>query len=374
MWVVLGATLSFSSLVHAEDAETEPSEEEATLEPTDSTDEVADARWSQPFTLKSCERPASALPGGMEATLATVVTITTPDGVGAGYIASPDGFVFTAAHVVADSQEVKVATYGGPAFPAEIVRLDSAHDVALLHIPGDGHPCLVPPPAPASLGSEIYAIGAPGGEELSHSVSKGIVSGYREWEEHKFIQTDVSLNAGNSGGPLLDTGGFVLGVVSWKVAGLGVEGLSFGIPHSAAVDFLGIHWGEESSDPADGGDLIEMVAVNEIDLPDGYQPIIQRPPDAKPLLPPAKPQRRSMMAPMVTLAAGGVLIAGTWGWSEVDVYTTPTEWTILQGGNALGYGAVAVGGIWTLSNLAWNRSISIQASPIPGGLSVGGSF
>lgn len=367
---------SFPGVSQAEQAAEAPEEdapsETAVAAETDATG--SESRWDNSFSLMRCERAPQALPAGMDGALSTVVTITTPDGVGAGYIASPDGFVFTAAHVVGDGVGVEVATYGGPSFPAKLVRVDPTHDVAMLHVPGSGHPCLVPPSDLAPLGSEVYAIGAPGGSELSHSVTKGIISGRREWESHRFIQTDVALNAGNSGGPLLDVQGQVLGIVSWKVAGLGVEGLSFGIPHEAVVDFLGLSWGDTSSDPDNPGALIEMMAVDQKNLPEAYLPVITRPEGAKPLLPPTKPQKRSMLPPMVTLAAGGALVAGSWAWSSVDPYTKPVEWEVLRGTNAAGFGAMAIGGIWTLSNLAWNRSIHVSASPVPGGLSIGGSF
>jgi hypothetical protein len=266
-----------------------------------------------------------------------------------------------------------VATYGGPTFPARLVRSDPEHDVALLYVPGEGYPCLVPPAEPAPLGSELYAIGAPGGEKLSHSVTKGIISGRREWESHRFLQTDVALNPGNSGGPLLDTSGRVLGLVSWKVAGAGVEGLSFGIPHEAVVDFLGLAWGDTSGNPDDPGALIALMEVDPAALPPEYLPVIQRPEGAPRLLPPAKPTRRSMAAPLTTLAVGGVLTAGSWLWVQVDPFTTPVEWRMMQGANTAGYGALAVGGIWFLANVGWNHSIQVGLTPRPNGVALGGS-
>ncbi len=331
----------------------------------------AQPRWDQPFTLRQCERVPTALPAGLEETFSTVVTISSPDGVGAGYLASPDGFVFTAAHVVGVGAGVEVSTFGGPRFPAKLVRVDPVHDVALLHVPGNGHPCLVGPPSAPGVGAELYAIGAPLGSDLSHSVTRGIVSGRREWDSHRFIQTDVALNPGNSGGPLMDAQGHVLGIVSWKVAGHGLEGLSFGIPHEAVVDFLGLAWGDTSSDPSDPGSLLEG---EPLALPDAFLPVIQRPDGAEPLRLPAKATKASMAGPLFTLAAGGALTAGSALWVDRDPFTTPLEWNVALAGNAVGLGALVGGSVWTVSNLIWNHSLHAGVAPMPNGLALGGAF
>jgi serine protease Do len=86
----------------------------------------------------------------------------------------------------------------------------------------------------------VYAVGAPAGEEFAFSVSKGIVSGIRDLNGFSYVQTDASLNPGNSGGPLLDTQGNIVGIVSWKIVASGFEGLSFGVPPSAITRRLAI--------------------------------------------------------------------------------------------------------------------------------------
>src|SRR5204863_6990847 len=81
--------------------------------------------------------------------------------------------------------------------------------------------------------------------------SRGVVSGVRNFAGAEFIQTDASINHGNSGGPLLDVQGRVAAIVDWKVEGGGTEGLGFGIPVSVVATRLGIRWDTASEkDPA----------------------------------------------------------------------------------------------------------------------------
>jgi S1-C subfamily serine protease len=90
------------------------------------------------------------------------------------------------------------------------------------------------------VGIEVFAIGSPLGSGLEFSVSKGIVSGARRVDDMRFLQTDASVNPGNSGGPLLDLAGEVVAIISWKIAAQGLEGLGFGVPVDAVVERLKI--------------------------------------------------------------------------------------------------------------------------------------
>jgi serine protease Do len=93
---------------------------------------------------------------------------------------------------------------------------------------------------PPAIGSRLYAIGTPWGEELAFSVTQGVVSGLRDIDGPSYLQTDASLNKGNSGGPLLSEEGKVVAVVTRKIVGLGAEGLAFGVPITTAVRSLNI--------------------------------------------------------------------------------------------------------------------------------------
>ena len=192
-------------------------------------------------------RPAQprSLPDDMEKVLQGVVVIRAGEVTGSGVVVSSDGYILTAAHVVSGTKEVAVRFKSGLQLNASVVRIDPEQDIALIRIPGTGHQAVeLNLDAPDKVGSELYAVGAPLGEELAFTVTKGVISGYREREGDKarFIQTDASLNPGNSGGPLLDKSGKVVGIVSYKIVLPGFEGLAFGVPVDVIARRLGIVW------------------------------------------------------------------------------------------------------------------------------------
>jgi S1-C subfamily serine protease len=94
--------------------------------------------------------------------------------------------------------------------------------------------------ASQQTGTEVYAIGTPKTAVLSQTLTKGIISSKREFEGRSFIQTDVGINQGNSGGPLIDTGGTVIGIVAAKLIGIGTESIAFAIPIGDAFSALHI--------------------------------------------------------------------------------------------------------------------------------------
>lgn len=189
------------------------------------------------------------LPEDFPALFGAVVTIKPGVGFGSGFIIGPDGHVLTAAHVVSGLKTVPVRLHGGLSLDAEVLRVDETTDVALLKLPGTSHKPLELGSESPAIGTDVYAIGNPALEELGASVTKGIVSGEREIAGRKFIQTDVSANPGNSGGPLLDKNGRVLGIISWKVAAPGYEGLSFAVPIQEALTRLNVTCAKPTETP-----------------------------------------------------------------------------------------------------------------------------
>jgi S1-C subfamily serine protease len=183
---------------------------------------------------------ARALPADFPAVLDGVVTIKAGAATGAGFIITEDGYVLTAAHVVSGLKTVSVHLHSDLVLDADVVRVDDGADVALIKLPGTSHKPLELAADDPGVGIDVYVIGDPAGEELSSSVAKGIISGKREIEGHKFIQTDASVNPGNSGGPLLGKDGRVLGIVSMKYAGPGFEGLGFAVPVAEAIAKLNL--------------------------------------------------------------------------------------------------------------------------------------
>jgi len=198
--------------------------------------------------IKTSTSTPVTLPDQMGAVLPCVVTVRVGSTLGSGFIVSPSGYAITAAHVVSGVDEAQLVFNSGLTLTASVVKIDNHQDIALLKLPGSGHKCLeLALTESPQLGSEIFAIGTPYSEELSFSVTRGIVSGLRDFNGIPYIQTDASLSPGNSGGPLLNDLGQVVGVVSWKIAAPGFEGLAFGVPISAIEESLHVSFEKDNS-------------------------------------------------------------------------------------------------------------------------------
>ena len=169
-----------------------------------------------------------------------VVTIITPSGHGSGFFISKDGTLVTNAHVVKGVNSIKVKFNSGLTFNAEVLKVDSERDLALLKIPGNGYQTLPITETKPELGEELLIIGTPAEEFLEQSISKGIVSGIRLIDRVEVIQTDAPISPGNSGGPAINSKGQVIGVVSSKIIGSGVEGIGFIIPSKTLLEILKI--------------------------------------------------------------------------------------------------------------------------------------
>jgi serine protease Do len=160
-------------------------------------------------------------------------------GLGSGFIVSPDGYIVTNAHVVDGASEVTVKLTDRREFTAKVIGSDKRTDIALIKIDATNLPALDINAKPAiRKGEWVIAIGSPFGFESS--VSAGVISGVHRalpnGQMVPFIQTDVAVNPGNSGGPLLNAAGQVVGVNSqiYSRSG-GYMGLSFAIPADIAA-------------------------------------------------------------------------------------------------------------------------------------------
>ncbi|WP_151635865.1 Do family serine endopeptidase [Noviherbaspirillum aerium] len=159
--------------------------------------------------------------------------------LGSGFIISEDGYVLTNAHVIADTDEVIVKLTNKREYRAKVVGADPYTDVALLKIDAKGLPMVkVGDPGKLEAGEWVAAIGAPFG--FDNSVTVGVVSAKGRLLPNgsyvPFIQTDVAVNPGNSGGPLFSTRGEVVGINSqiYSQTG-GYMGISFAIPIDLAI-------------------------------------------------------------------------------------------------------------------------------------------
>ena len=170
-----------------------------------------------------------------------------PDSSATGIIATSDGYIITNAHVVLNSKSVyvTVTTYDGQAYDAVVVGMDRTTDLAVLKTNDHGFtPAEFGDAEELSIGEWVVAIGNPGGERFSGSMTRGIVSGLdREVGEYSengmtYIQTDAAVNPGNSGGPLVNLYGQVVGINSSKIVTEHYEGMGFAIPVSKAKDII----------------------------------------------------------------------------------------------------------------------------------------
>ena len=160
-------------------------------------------------------------------------------GVGSGFIVSPDGVILTNAHVVADADEVTVKLTDKREFTAKVLGSDKTTDIAVLKIDATDLPVVpIGDPEKTRIGEWVVAIGQPYGFE--NTVTSGIVSAkYRSLPGDSyvpFIQTDAAVNPGNSGGPLFNLRGEVIGINSqiFSRSG-GNQGLAFAIPIDVAM-------------------------------------------------------------------------------------------------------------------------------------------
>jgi serine protease Do len=164
-------------------------------------------------------------------------------GVGSGFIVSADGYVLTNAHVVADASEVTVTLTDRREFTAKVIGIDKASDVALIKIAATGLPTVrFGDPSKLRPGQWAIAIGSPFGFE--NSVTAGVISALgRPLNDGSntsyvtFIQTDAAVNPGNSGGPLFNIEGEVIGINSQIYSRTGgYMGVSFAIPIDLALN------------------------------------------------------------------------------------------------------------------------------------------
>ena len=163
-------------------------------------------------------------------------------GIGSGFIVSPDGYILTNAHVVDGVKEVHVKLTDRREFTARVIGVDKKTDVALIKIGAANLPAVkIGDSKQVQVGQWVAAVGSPFGFE--NSVTAGIVSATSRslpgGSYVPFIQTDVAVNPGNSGGPLFDLEGDVVGINSqiYSASG-GYMGLSFAIPIDVAMNVM----------------------------------------------------------------------------------------------------------------------------------------
>lgn len=172
----------------------------------------------------------------------------TGTGVGSGFIYAANGYVLTAAHVVEGATQITVTLADGRSFPGTVANTNAALDVAVVKIVASGLPTIpIGKSSSLQIGEMVLAIGDPLGQ-YPDTVTVGIVSGLdrsvtvaddltgQPRDLTGLIQTDAAINEGNSGGPLIDASGDVVGIVN--AGSSSAQGISFAVPIDAAASVL----------------------------------------------------------------------------------------------------------------------------------------
>ncbi len=167
---------------------------------------------------------------------------------GSGFIVTEDGYVVTNSHVVNGATKISVTTSDGTEYPAQLIGADSVNDVAVLKIAGSGLDyAVIGKSSDLVVGDQVVAIGNPLGE-LTSTLTVGYISA-KERDVNSsgntinMLQTDAAINSGNSGGPLFNMMGEVVGITTAKYSGTTesgavIEGIGFAIPVDDVYDLL----------------------------------------------------------------------------------------------------------------------------------------
>ena len=175
--------------------------------------------------------------GIIEDAIKSVVTIRTDISQGTGFIIDREGYIVTNYHVMENAKSAGIFTYDDETYSVSLVGYDSNFDIALLKIEGDFEKLKLDDSDDIQIGEKVIAIGNPLG--LQFSVSEGIVSAiHRQGPSgvNAYIQTDAALNPGNSGGPLINDQGKVIGINNFKI-GSG-ESLGFALESNYIEDIV----------------------------------------------------------------------------------------------------------------------------------------
>lgn len=173
--------------------------------------------------------------------LDAAVSVKVDNGHGSGFCISEDGYILTNYHVIANTKKIEVVFNDGSSELATIVRTSLTGDLALLKVNRKDlktvHVTSLDLP---EAGTEVWTIGTPKSIELGQSVTKGIVSSFKKGADLEYIQTDVKISPGNSGGALLTKNGSLMGMISLKIIDEATEGIGFAISTADILKLLKI--------------------------------------------------------------------------------------------------------------------------------------
>ena len=172
----------------------------------------------------------------------STITKSGTEGAGSGIVITADGYISTNYHVVEDAKKITVIASNNKKYEAEYIDGDEINDIAVLKVSAKGlTPAILGDSSSVKVGERVMAIGTPYSVSYAGSMTAGHISGvdrqYAVKNDNgtvnkilKLLQTDTSVNPGNSGGPLFNMNGEVIGVVTMKIAGSNYEGMGFALP------------------------------------------------------------------------------------------------------------------------------------------------
>lgn len=203
------------------------------------------AKAESTIAASTLTKPTAYVTGANDVQPATVI-VKTEKGHGSGFAITNDGYIITNYHVIASEnadkpQEATIILNDGSKQKATLVKANKDRDVALLKIETKFDKCFeIPMQKNFAPLEEVFAMGAPKSIELGQSASKGIISSERNVNNISLIQTNISINGGNSGGPMFNKDGKLYGIVTSKLFGIGVEGVAFAVPAYKLKEYLNI--------------------------------------------------------------------------------------------------------------------------------------
>lgn len=192
---------------------------------------------------------------------------------GSGFVYKEDdkyGYILTNYHVIDGGSKFEIIFTDGSDTDAELISGDEYYDIAVLRVNKDKIKSVssIGNSSNLELGDTVFTVGAPIGKEYMGTITKGIVSGINRMVSVELgsgsylmevIQTDASINSGNSGGPICNIKGEVVGITSSKLTGNGIEGMGFAIPINSVMDVIeSIESGDEIVRPYLGVQLVDL--------------------------------------------------------------------------------------------------------------------
>jgi S1-C subfamily serine protease len=198
---------------------------------------IADAA-ARPQPIRLISAPPGPVSLGQAS--GSVVAVFAGGSLGSGVLVSLDGYLLTNHHVVGTAKTVRVRWSDGFESSGQVIRTDKARDVALLKTEPRGRTPLAINRSIPATGATVFAIGTPLDPKLQNTVTRGVVSATRIVNGFNFIQSDAAVTHGNSGGPLVDERGAVVGLTMWGIAVEKGSNLNFFIPIGDALDFLAL--------------------------------------------------------------------------------------------------------------------------------------